>query len=258
MEQHDFEQSLIAIEASRQSVLLLFRPGQRLVHGVFRCRVLPHSIGLIACVESGLREAVLWADCTELITSQLFEEMVQDLVVREWICESRGQSHHLGLFGGDAFFAGEAKNDTLRWQCESQSDAREQLVYETRGTPEILKDSIVAIRIMEFSWDCFHQAIDPILLLKHFLTEAKDPSVAVVLLDFPLGLWCHVAPTGIMASPNTGAIFGVQITGQSMIVIVSLCGARHSLQEVSVQICVLLYARAEMMSSNARVAWLLG
>jgi FdrA protein len=97
----------------------------------------------------------------------------------------------------------------------------------------------------EYTQGRAHPMIDPSLRLEHLAAAARDPDVAVLLLDVVLGYGAHPDPAGELA-PVIGAA--------DKHVIVALCGAAGDPQGLDGQRAALEAAGAVVTRSNAHAA----
>jgi FdrA protein len=95
-----------------------------------------------------------------------------------------------------------------------------------------------------------HPMIDPSLRTERFRREARDPDVAVLLLDVVLGYGAHPDP-GAELAPAVGEAVGER---EDLNVIVALCGADGDPQDLARQRTVLMQAGAAVTRSNEHAA----
>jgi FdrA protein len=99
----------------------------------------------------------------------------------------------------------------------------------------------------EYTQGRAHPMIDPSLRAERLATAARDPEVAVVLLDVVLGYGAHADPAGEIAAALEGAHGGLHA-------IVALCGAAGDPQGLDAQREKLEAAGAVVTRSNAHAA----
>ena len=95
-----------------------------------------------------------------------------------------------------------------------------------------------------------HPMIDPSLRTERFEREARDPEVAVLLLDVVLGYGAHPDPGGELA-PAIARVLGDR---DDLNVIIALCGADGDPQDLARQRSSLLEAGAAVTRSNEHAA----
>lgn len=101
-----------------------------------------------------------------------------------------------------------------------------------------------------------HPMIDPSLRLPHIIEAARDPAVAVVLLDVVLGYGAHPDPAGVTAPAIAEAREIARAAGRHLEVIAYVCGTDADRQGKADQEAVLAAAGATLAKSNARGAYL--
>ncbi|WP_376796520.1 acyl-CoA synthetase FdrA [Thermogemmatispora sp.] len=95
-----------------------------------------------------------------------------------------------------------------------------------------------------------HPMIDPTLRLEALRSLAKDPSVAVILLDLVLGYCAHPDPAAVYGP----AIAEIRAASSRPAIVVSLCGTEGDPQRLSAQAARLQDAGAIVLTSNAEAA----
>ncbi len=101
-----------------------------------------------------------------------------------------------------------------------------------------------------------HPMIEPSLRLPYILEAARDPSVAVLLLDVVLGYGAHPDPAGVTASAIVQAREIARAAGRHLEVIAYVCGTDADPQGKAGQESKLAAAGATLAKSNARGAYL--
>ena len=101
----------------------------------------------------------------------------------------------------------------------------------------------------EYTQGRAHPMIDPSLRAERLAAAARDPEVAVVLLDVVLGYGAHADPASEIAAALKGAHGGLHT-------IVALCGAAGDPQGLDTQRETLEAAGAVVTRSNAHAAGL--
>lgn len=101
-----------------------------------------------------------------------------------------------------------------------------------------------------------HPMIEPSLRLPHIFDAARDPSVAVILLDIVLGYGAHPDPAGVTAPAIVEAREIARAAGRHLEVIAYVCGTDADPQGKADQEGKLAAAGATLAKSNARGAYL--
>jgi FdrA protein len=99
-----------------------------------------------------------------------------------------------------------------------------------------------------------HPMIDGTLRRRRILTEAQDPEVAILLLDFILGYNASRDPVGDVLDAIVEARQTVRKRGGHLTVVASICGTEGDAQDLGLQARMLRKAGALVFQSNARAA----
>jgi FdrA protein len=99
-----------------------------------------------------------------------------------------------------------------------------------------------------------HPMIDATLRRKRILSEARDPEVAILLLDFILGYNVSRDPVGEVLDAIVEARKTAQKRGGHLTVVASICGTEDDPQDLNLQARILREAGALVFLSNARAA----
>lgn len=99
-----------------------------------------------------------------------------------------------------------------------------------------------------------HPMIDPSLRSARIIQEAKDDSVAVILLDVVLGYGSHRDPAGVTVAAIKEAKSIVAKEGRQILFIAYVCGTDKDVQSLSAQEAKLAEAGVVLAKSNAKAA----
>lgn len=97
-----------------------------------------------------------------------------------------------------------------------------------------------------------HPMIDPGLRNERIVTEASDPRVGIVLLDFVLGYGAHEDPAGQVVPSIQAAREAAARAGREVLFIGHVCGTRGDPQQLDAQRATLVGAGVELADSNAQ------
>ena len=117
-----------------------------------------------------------------------------------------------------------------------------------------MKDSIVDLGEEEFTAGRAHPMIDPTIRRMRFLEEAKDPEVAVILMDIMLGYGSHPDPAGAMLGAVEEAKKIAEAEGRVLPMLAHVCGTEHDPQPRSDQEAKLKQAGVYVFPTNALMA----
>jgi FdrA protein len=116
------------------------------------------------------------------------------------------------------------------------------------------KDSIVDLGEEEFTVGRAHPMIDPTIRKMRLVEEAKDPEVAVIMMDFMLGYGSHSDPAGAMLSAISEAKKIAEKDGRILPILAHVCGTEQDPQPLSEQVAKLRNVGVEVFPTNALMA----
>ncbi len=108
----------------------------------------------------------------------------------------------------------------------------------------------------EFTVGRPHPMIDPSLRIERLLQEARDPSVAVILLDVVLGYGGHEDPAGVLAPAIRESKSAAARHGRHLPIVCFVCGTEEDPQILSVQGGKLIHEGVLLAPSSAAAATL--
>jgi FdrA protein len=117
-----------------------------------------------------------------------------------------------------------------------------------------VKDSIVDLGEEEFTVGRAHPMIDPTIRKMRLVEEARDPEVAVIIMDFMLGYGSHPDPAGAMLPAVSEAKKIAEKDGRVLPILARVCGTEQDPQPLSEQVAKLRNAGIEVFPTNALVA----
>ena len=100
--------------------------------------------------------------------------------------------------------------------------------------------------------------IDPSLRNRRIVREARDPSAAVILLDFVLGYGAHPDPAGAALDAIGEAHAAARASGRHIVFVAAVCGTEQDPQRLSEQEAKLRAAGVVVLPDNASAARLAG
>jgi FdrA protein len=106
----------------------------------------------------------------------------------------------------------------------------------------------------EFTLGKPHPMIDGTLRKQRILAEARDPQIAILLLDFILGYNASMDPVGELLDAISEAKQVAKKRGGALTVVASLCGTEGDPQDLNVQARLLKESGVVVFHSNARAA----
>jgi len=115
-------------------------------------------------------------------------------------------------------------------------------------------DSIIDLGEQEFTQGRAHPMIDPTIRKIRLADEAKDPEVAVIIMDFVLGYGSNKDPVGVMLGAIKDAVETARRDGRKLPIFAHVCGTEEDPQKLSKQTKMLHDAGVETFQTNALMA----
>ena len=106
----------------------------------------------------------------------------------------------------------------------------------------------------EFTVGRLHPMMDNALRIRRLLQEARDPEVAVILLDVVIGYGAHPDPAAELGPAAQKAGFLAQEAGRQLLMVASVTGTEQDPQSLSRQVQALQGAGVVVCDSNAAAA----
>jgi FdrA protein len=103
----------------------------------------------------------------------------------------------------------------------------------------------------EFTVGRLHPMMDNALRIRRLLQEARDPEIAVVLLDVVIGYGAHPDPAAELGPAVQKARLLAQEAGRELLVVASVTGTEGDPQSLSRQVQALQAAGVVVCDSNA-------
>lgn len=186
------------------------------------------------------------------------EEDTTGLITRAQIERAKlaaGQTGLRGLFVGGTFCY-EAQLLLKNLPEPVYSNAPLNKANKLDGQPRL--HTIIDLGEDEFTQGRLHPMIDPSLRNRRIVREARDPSVAVILLDFVLGYGAHIDPVGASLEAIREAQAVARAAGRHIVFVASVCGTEQDPQRLSEQEAKLAAAGVIALPDNASAARLAG
>jgi succinyl-CoA synthetase alpha subunit len=171
------------------------------------------------------------------------------------ICKglSEKQKYIRGLYTGGTF-AYETLVILGRMIGDVYSNAPIDPKLKLADSYQSVKDSIVDLGEEEFTVGRAHPMIDPTIRKMRLIEEAKDPEVAVIIMDFMLGYGSHSDPAGAMLGAISDAKKIAEKDGRALPMLAHVCGTEQDPQPLSEQVGKLRNAGIEVFPTNALMA----
>ena len=117
-----------------------------------------------------------------------------------------------------------------------------------------IDDSIIDLGEEEFTFGRAHPMIDPTIRRMRLIEEAKDPEVAVILMDVMLGYGSHPDPAGAMLGAIDEAKKIAEAERRTLPILAHVCGTEQDPQVLSNQEAKLKRAGVYLFPTNAIMA----
>lgn len=170
----------------------------------------------------------------------------------------------LGLRPGQCYLRGLFSGGTLCYEAQVIwrelldepvfSNAPLEAAQQLPDSTQSLRHSAIDLGEEEFTVGRLHPMIDNDLRIRRLLQEARDPEVAVVLLDVVIGYGAHPDPAAELGPAISKArALAAQGDGK-LVVVASVTGTEQDPQRMSRQVEALEQAGAIVCASNAAAA----
>lgn len=177
----------------------------------------------------------------------------QTLVRKERAGMKAGQRYIRGIFAGGTFCY-QAQQVLQDANIRVHSNAPLEGNWKLPDPFQSLEHSLVDMGGNEFTSGRPHPMIDSRLRRERILAEGQDPEVAILLLDFILGLNASPDPAGELAAAISEAKAGAKKRGGSLSVVASICGTEDDPQGLWKQVKALEEVGGIVFRSSAQAA----
>lgn len=123
--------------------------------------------------------------------------------------------------------------------------------YKLPDPYKSVKHSVIDLGEEEFTAGRAHPMIDPTIRKLRLVEEARDPTVAVILMDFVLGYGSHMDPAGAMLDSIREAQEIAEADGRRLVIMGHVCGTKADPQNLVEQERKLKKAGVVTFPSNA-------
>ena len=170
---------------------------------------------------------------------------------------SSDQRYLRGLFSGGTL-AYEALLVLENYLPAVYSNAPLEVEYRLADSLVSQEHTILDLGEDEFTVGRLHPMLDNDLRLRRLEMEARDPAVAVILLDVVLGFGAHPDPASELAPAIISARTGAEKSGRYLEVVALVSGTDEDPQDMHAQIEQLEAAGARVFTSNDAAASYVG
>ncbi len=180
-------------------------------------------------------------------------ETLDELAQSERRQLTKGQTYLRGLFSGGSL-CDEAMDILHRHLPGVYSNIPLLPDYDLADAWQSKEHSCIDMGEEEFTLGRPHPMIDPRLRQDRMLTEADDPTVAVILLDVVIGYGSHPNPAGALGETIKEAKARAAQQGRYLSVVTHVCGTEQDPQGLQHQEQILRNAGALVLPTNAQAA----
>jgi len=175
---------------------------------------------------------------------------LQSVAEQNWKNLVQSQRYLRGLFtGGTLAYEALVILDGLVGDVHSNSPLKKWLKLPNAFAS--YKDSIIDLGEEEFTAGRPHPMIDPTLRNMRLLTEARDPEVALIMMDVMLGYGSNPDPAGIMIDSIRKAQQLSKDSGRVLPILAHVCGTDQDPQKRANQEAKLLDVGVSLFPTNA-------
>jgi FdrA protein len=168
-----------------------------------------------------------------------------------------GQKYLRGLFSGGTL-AYEAQHILAGYLPKVYANAPINKENKMPNSFESIEHSIIDLGEDEFTVGRLHPMMDNELRIRRLMEEAKDPSVAVILLDVVIGFGSHPDPASELAPAIVKAIALAKEAGRHLEVVAVVTGTEEDPQNLTSQVDQLKAAGVWVNTSNEEVVRYVG
>ncbi len=268
-------QALIALEADVQTEVITIiakPPGvatlARLLERIKRCskpvvgcflgaskESLEQKDGItrVSTIDAAVFKAIHYIGKGEQITKLALTKQECDLAAKaraDWEPEQR---YLRGLFAGGTFCyqAQQILNEAgIVTHSNAPLDPKTKLAHPDKSSEHTLID----MGDETYTLGKPHPMIDSTMRAKRIVSEGRDPSVAILLLDFILGYNASMDPVGDLLDAILDAKQMKNQQGGELTVVASICGTEKDPQEMDLQVKLLREAGVIVFQSNAKAS----
>jgi len=178
------------------------------------------------------------------------QSRLQSVAEENWRKLAHSQRYVRGLFtGGTLAYEALIILDELIGDVYSNAPLRDGLKLPNSYSSH--KDSIIDLGEEEFTAGRPHPMIDPTLRNMRLLSEAKDPEVALIMMDVMLGYGSNPDPAGVMIDSIRKAQQLSKDSGRVLHILAHVCGTNQDLQKRVDQEARLLGVGVSVFPTNA-------
>jgi FdrA protein len=175
---------------------------------------------------------------------------LQSIAKENWKDLTQSQRYLRGLFtGGTLAYEALIILDCLVGDVYSNAPLKSEL--KLPNSYSSYKDSIIDLGEEEFTAGRPHPMIDPTLRNMRLLTEAKDPEVALIMMDVMLGYGSNPDPAGAMIDSIRKAQQVARDSGRVLPILAHVCGTNQDPQKRTDQEAKLLDVGVRVFPTNA-------
>jgi succinyl-CoA synthetase alpha subunit len=201
--------------------------------------------------------------CSPLVRLEEESKALIPLAAAERAKLAAGQHHLRGLFAGGTFcYEAQLILKSLPEPVYSNAPlavlSKAEPANRLSDSNTSIGHTIIDLGEDEFTQGWLHPMIDPALRNRRIVQEARDPSTAVILLDFVLGYGSHPDPAGASLDAIREAQYIASDAGRHIVFIASVCGTEADPQRLSVQEARLRDTGVLVLPDNASAARLAG
>jgi len=180
----------------------------------------------------------------------LSKEEILRIAEKEFNRLDSRQKYIRGLYTGGTFtYEALVLLDFLIGNVYSNTPLKKE--FALRNPWRSFKHTIVDLGAEEFTAGRAHPMIDPTIRLQRILDEAKDPEIAVILLDFVLGYGAHHNPATAHVEYIKRAKKIAEEDGRYLVVVAHICGIDKDPQNAAKQEEILKGAGVITLPTNA-------
>jgi succinyl-CoA synthetase alpha subunit len=204
-------------------------------------------------IDDAVRLAIKSAGGESASNDFSFTPEERERMSREKTAWDSKQKYVRGLFAGGTFCY-QSQQILRNGGISNYSNAPLDSKYKLQDSNRSVEHSLVDMGSDEFTLGKPHPMIDGTLRKQRILSEARDPEMAILFLDFIFGYNASLDPVGELLDAILEARQIAKNRGGHLSVVASVCGTDGDPQGVNLQLKMLKDAGVIVFRSNARAA----
>lgn len=179
-------------------------------------------------------------------------EALANMLEKEWTRLQAGQKYIRALYTGGTFtYEAQVILEEMLDQDTIYSNTPIGRIKELQDSFKSKMNSVVDLGEEEFTQGRPHPMIDPTIRKFRIIEEARDPEIAVILLDFVLGFGSNPDPVGTTLEEIKTAKAIAERDGRYLSIVAHVCATTKDIQGYEQSVSILRKEGCIVMPTNA-------